>query len=326
MSSRRPLDQRLVRIGQAAVALAAIASVAGFAGGLWWAFDLLAHFRPQYLIAGLLLGAFLAVARRMRWAAGALAIAAINATPVVSLYLQPAEAARPPAAAVLRLMSFNVFAHNRDYARTLRYVQRELPDVLLLLEVTPDWVPAVRTLAMQYPYQWINVGDHSSGIAMLSRVRPSDAATIDLAQRGVPAYLLTFERGDATLAVLGIHLSWPLGGRVSAIRNAQLDAIARLAREHPGPLVVIGDLNITPFSTHFTSTLRAGGLRRCVPGAGLAATWPARFVPFYIAIDHCLANAAVHAWNFRTGAYLGSDHYPISVEVAPEPSLRISRP
>jgi endonuclease/exonuclease/phosphatase (EEP) superfamily protein YafD len=324
--SSRPLDQRLVRLGQAAVALAAIASVAGFAGGLWWAFDLFAHFRPQYLIAGFLLAAFLAVARHMRWAAGALAIAAINAIPVVALYLQPAEAARPPAARALRLMSFNVFAHNRDYAGTLRYLQRELPDVLLLLEVTPDWVPVVRTLAVQYPYQWIHVGNAASGIAMMSRVRPGDTATIDLVQRGVPSYLLTFERGGATLAVLGTHLSWPLGGRVSALRNAQLDAIARLARGHPGPLVVIGDFNVTPFSTHFTRTLREGGLRRCVPSAGLVPTWPARFVPFYIAIDHCLANGGVRASNFRTGAYLGSDHYPISVEVAADPSPRISRP
>jgi endonuclease/exonuclease/phosphatase (EEP) superfamily protein YafD len=158
---------------------------------------------------------------------------------------------------------------------------------------------------------------------MMSRVRPSAATTIHLDQRGAPAYLLTFDSGDTTLAVLGIHLNWPLGGRSSAIRNAQLDAIARLARGHPGPLVVIGDLNITPFSTNFSSTLREGGLRRC--GSGLLPTWPARFFPFYIAIDHCLANASVHAWNFRTGEYLGSDHYPISVEVAAEPSRRISR-
>jgi endonuclease/exonuclease/phosphatase (EEP) superfamily protein YafD len=325
MSSRRPLDQQLVRIGRAAVAVAAIASVAGFAGGLWWGFDLFAHFRPQYCIAGLLLAASLAVARRMRWAVGALVVAAINAIPVVSLYLEPAEAAGPPAAPALRLMSFNVFNFNRDYAETLRYVQRESPDVLLLIEVSPNWVPTVRTLATQYPYQWIQVGDDATGIAMMSRVRPTAATTIHLAQRDAPAYLLTFQSGDTTLAVLGAHLNWPLGGRASEIRNAQLDAIARLARGHLGPLVVIGDLNVTPFSTHFGRTLREGGLRRCGSGAGLLPTWPARFFPFYIAIDHCLSNASVHAWNFRTGEYLGSDHYPISVQVAADLSRRISR-
>ena len=134
-----------------AVALAAIASLAGFAGGLWWAVDLFAHFRPQYLIAGVLLAAFLAVAGRVRWAVAALVIAALNAIPVVSLYLETSDAARPATGQALRLMAFIVFAHNRDYAETLHYVQRELPDVLVMLEVTPGWVPTVRTLAATEP-------------------------------------------------------------------------------------------------------------------------------------------------------------------------------
>ncbi|HJS21607.1 MAG TPA: endonuclease/exonuclease/phosphatase family protein [Steroidobacteraceae bacterium] len=326
MSLRRPFNHHgVVRVGQAAVAVAAVATLAGFAGGLWWLFDLFSHFRPQYLVGGLTLAVVLALAKRPRWAVGALAIAAINAIPVVSLYVQPAEAAHPAATGTLRLMSFNLFAYNREHARTLRYLQRELPDVLLLIEVTPEWVPVVRELAKQYPYRWVNVGDAASGIAMMSRERPSAAATIELPQRGVPAYLLTFERGHSTLAVLGAHLSWPLGRRESELRNAQLDAIAEVARRHTGPLVVLGDFNVTPFSPHFSSTLRDGGLRRCAAGSGFTPTWPARVVPLYIQIDHCLASAGVQAWNFRVGEYLGSDHYPISVEVAPaEPSPPIS--
>jgi endonuclease/exonuclease/phosphatase (EEP) superfamily protein YafD len=328
MSLRVLLDhRRAVRAGQLALVLATCASALGFAGALWWGFDLFAHFRPQYFVAGVLLAALLAFTRHPWWAAVALVVAAVNAVPVVALYREPAQAAQPGAAQGLRLMAFNVFGFNRDYARTVRYVQREQPDVLVLLEVTPEWIPAVRELAAQYPHQWINAGDDAHGIAMMSREPPVAATAVDLAHHGVLAYLLTYERDGYPLSVLGAHLNWPLGRRASEVRNAQLAAIASLAHGSVEPLVVIGDLNITPFSEHFTRTLRDGGLRRCVPGAGFTPTWPARFVPFYIQIDHCLASAGIHAWNFTIGDHLGSDHYPVSVEVAAAvPSPPISRP
>jgi endonuclease/exonuclease/phosphatase (EEP) superfamily protein YafD len=320
-------DRRFTRTCRVAVILAAAATVMGFAGGAWWFFDLFVHFRPQYVVAGALLALILACARNGPWAAAALAVAAVNTIPIVPLYLAPAEVAQVTPARSLRLMSFNVFGFNHEYERTLRYVREELPDVLVLLEVTPGWVPVVRELAAQYPYQWINVGDDANGIAMMSREQPAAVATLDLGRRGVPSYLLTFEGEGVALAVLGTHLSWPLGPRASATRNRQLEGIAELARASPVPLVVVGDLNITPFSSHFARTLRNGGLKSCVAGAGLRPTWPARVVPFYIQIDHCLASAGVMARDFRTGAYLGSDHYPISVEVAmPAPSPPRSRP
>jgi endonuclease/exonuclease/phosphatase (EEP) superfamily protein YafD len=305
-----------VRTGQIGVVLAGVATLLGFAGSLWWFFDLFSHFRPQYVAGGLVLALALAGARQARWAAAALLVAAVNTVPIVPLYLAPDEAAHPAPARSLRLMSFNVFGFNHQHERVLDYIRRERPDVLVLLEITPDWVPMVRELAAQYPYQWINAGDDATGIAMMSRERPSAAATVELARRGAPSYVLTFEREGTALSVLGTHLSWPLGPRASATRNRQLEDMARLAHASPHPLVVMGDLNITPFSSRFAKTLRDGGLQRCVPGAGLMPTWPARVVPLYLAIDHCLASAGVQAWNFRTGEYLASDHYPILVEVA----------
>ena len=151
MFSRLPLDQQLVRIGQGAMGLSVCATLAGFAGPLWWALDLFAHFRPQYLVAAVLLAMLFALTRRPGWAAGAVALAVINAVPVASLYLQPAEAAFSASTPPLRLMSFNVFNHNHDYAATLQYVQRESPDVLVLIEVTPEWAAALQALTAQYP-------------------------------------------------------------------------------------------------------------------------------------------------------------------------------
>jgi endonuclease/exonuclease/phosphatase (EEP) superfamily protein YafD len=308
---------RSVSLARLMLALLAAATLFGFAGALWWVFDLFSHFRAQYVVAALLLAVLLGVLRQLRWVLIAIALAAVNLIPVVPLFLQPASGLPAAAGPALELMSFNVFGFNRQYARLLGYVREEQPDVLVLLEITPEWLPSIRELAALYPHRWIHAGDDVTGIAMMSRIAPRTTQVLGLAGNGVPSYLLTFDSGSGSISVVGTHLSWPLGGDNVRLRNSELDSLARLARDHEGPLVVVGDLNITPFSPVFQRTLREGGLRRCVPDAGLSPTWPAQFPPLFIQIDHCLATSDVRAANFRVGPYLGSDHYPIVIDVAP---------
>jgi endonuclease/exonuclease/phosphatase (EEP) superfamily protein YafD len=244
----------------------------------------------------------------------ALATAAVNALPVVPLYLHsptPAPATGRP----LRVMSINISDVNRDHARMLQYVLRQPLDVLILLEVTEEWLPAVRRLTTDFPHYLINPGTGDTGIAVLSR-EPAQKEVVDLARSGIPSYLFTFQIESGRLSILATHLNWPLGARTTSIRNAQLDAIAAMARAHPHPLLVMGDLNTTPFSAHFGPALRAGGLVRCGSHSAFTPTWPARVLPLLIQLDHCLATANVRAWNFRVGDYMGSDHYPIAVDVA----------
>jgi len=312
------LDPRRVAfLARLALVLLVAATLFGFAGAMWWAFDLFSHFRVQYVVAALLLALVLSVLCRDRWVLLAVALGAANLLPVVPLFLHPPEAVPEKSGHRLRLMSFNVFGFNRQDARMLEYVRRERPDVLVLLEITPEWLPSIRQLAADYPHRWINAGNAVTGIAVLSRAAPQHSNTLDLARNGVPSYLLTFESDGGSISVLGTHLSWPFGEHNAKVRNSQLAALAQLARDHTGPLVIVGDLNITSFSPVFQQALREGGLRRCVPDAGLTPTWPARVPPLFIQIDHCLATAGVQAWGFEVGEYLGSDHYPITVEVAP---------
>jgi endonuclease/exonuclease/phosphatase (EEP) superfamily protein YafD len=308
---------RAAFLGRLLLGLLAAASLAGFAGAQWWVFDLFCHFRAQYAVAALLLALFLGALGQLRWVLPAIALAVVNLIPVAPLFQRPAEVLPRGSGPSLRLISFNVFGFNRQHERVLGYIRREHPDLLVLQEVTPAWMPAIRELAADYPHHWINVGDDVTGIAVLSRRAPRLASTLDLAGNGVWSYLLTFDLGGESLSVLGAHLNWPIGARNSRMRNSQLAALARLARAHEGALVIAGDLNITPFSPVYQRTLRDGGLRHCVPGAGLTPSWPARFPPLFIQIDHCLSTSNVHAMNFRVGPYLGSDHYPIEVEVAP---------
>jgi endonuclease/exonuclease/phosphatase (EEP) superfamily protein YafD len=185
--------RRASLIARLALSLLAAATLFGFAGALWWAFDLFSHFRAQYVVAALLLALLHGAIRQYRWVLPALALAAANAVPVVPIFLTPAEPMAPASARSLELMSFNLFGFNRQYARMLDYVRHEQPDVLVLIEVTPQWMPSVRQLAGDYPYHWINAGDDATGIAVLSRTAPSRASALELAHNGVPSYLLTFE-------------------------------------------------------------------------------------------------------------------------------------
>ena len=304
--------------------LAFTTACAGLAG-LWWLFELFVHFRLQYLISGLLLGAVLWALHRRRMAALALLLAGVNAIAILPVLLVPVNAAPPRAGAALHVVSLNVFGFNRQYARVREYLRSERPDVAVLLEITPDWERELQPLRSEFAYIWVVPTGERAGMAVLSRAAPLATREVDLGNTGEPSLLLTLDRPGGAISVLGTHLYWPLGPYASLVRNRQMVSIAGLARAHDKPLIVAGDFNATPFSPQFARLLSDGRLSNCAGGAGIAPTWPA-WVPFLlISIDHCLISSGLSAGNFRVGGYVGSDHYPIAADVwaaraAPRPA------
>jgi endonuclease/exonuclease/phosphatase (EEP) superfamily protein YafD len=91
--------------------------------------------------------------------------------------------------------------------------------------------------------------------------------------------------------------------------------VAQAARERYGPTLVLGDLNVTPWSPHFRALLREGRLADSARGFGWQASWPAYSLPLRIAIDHCLVSAEFTVLRRRLGPHVGSDHLPVFVEV-----------
>ena len=86
-----------------------------------------------------------------------------------------------------------------------------------------------------------------------------------------------------------------------------------------GPVVVTGDFNATPWTPPVRRLMAETGLR-CAPGA-LAGTYPAallgRMVPPWLAIpiDIVLAGGGAHAVGRRRGPAIGSDHWPVVIEL-----------
>jgi endonuclease/exonuclease/phosphatase (EEP) superfamily protein YafD len=121
--------------------------------------------------------------------------------------------------------------------------------------------------------------------------------------------------GSRQVRIFAVHTTWPVAPASAGRRNLQLVRLAEQARGVTLPLVVVGDMNITPFSPHFQQMLVDGALKSASAGFGWQATWPT-FLPLAgIQIDHALVNSRVAVEHFNRGAPVGSDHLPILVDL-----------
>lgn len=298
----------LLTVALAAAAGGLLASLAHLA---WW-LELFAHFRAQYavLLAGCGFG-FL-VLRRAGLGVAALALAAANAVPLLH-YLGPVKEP-PPQAVAVKAVLLNLWFRNDRHGRVLEYVNRARPDVAVFLEATPEWGVALRQLDGQLPYQ-----AQAGEVFVASRKPLEGLRAVPLAGSGATAVTFGFDTPAGTLTLIGAHANWPLGAAIAASRDRELSQLARLARESPAPVVVLGDFNVTAYSPVFAELLARSGLRDCSSGQGLHATWPALFPPLWMQIDHCLADPGIVIRDLRTGPWTGSDHFAVEVELALPP-------
>jgi endonuclease/exonuclease/phosphatase (EEP) superfamily protein YafD len=297
--------------------------IATTAGGFWLG-DLAVHFPVQYAALALFLFVVFLIAGRPAWAALALAIAAFNA-----MSAAPVLAARPPAAPLavargspgdpvrVRVASLNVLYTSGQYQRVADFIHHEHPDAVVLMEVTAEWRKGLASLAKEFPYRYETQGVGVRGMNLWSRLPMKDAGVLPIGVRQEPAIQATLTTPQGRLLRLfGVHATWPMAPPSAERRNQQFSQLAKVARGTQGlPLLIVGDLNVSPFSPHFKRLLAEGGLRSAATGFGWEPTWPSFLLPAGIQIDHALVNPAVTVKDFRRGAGTGSDHRPIVVDL-----------
>lgn len=302
--------------------LSGICLTFGMLGSMWWFFDLFAHFRIQYAFVSFA-GFTLAVVGRSRRVAAAMgALSCIALLPVLPVWLPTANEANGPQLTVLH---FNVNTASGDIDEILRFVGASEADIVFLQEVGPAWLPKLKTAVPGYYARIVEAREDNFGIAMLERrpgrpvvvVRDARLLMFTNAAATLPSIAVDVAIDDHRVAILSTHAVPPINSRYTQIRDAQLDAAAKWAAVQPIPAVIIGDLNVTPWSHGF------GILQEAIPalldssrGHGVQATWPS-FVPFLaIPIDHCLHDSRLQVVKRELGPSLGSDHRSVIVTFA----------
>jgi endonuclease/exonuclease/phosphatase (EEP) superfamily protein YafD len=295
-----------------AILTAGTCTLLAFAARGHWRLELMSHFRAQYFWMLALATLLLASVKRPRPAVIAAALATVNLVLIAPLYFGPASESDGP---VSRGMSLNVYFHNRDYERTLETIRREDPDFVLLLEITPDWAEAMRTLETTYPHGHLEPRKDSGGLALFSRVPIDDLEVRRLGEEYGPATLLVrLVLPSGTLTLIGAHTSSPKTPEQFVVRNQELAELGRLASSRAGAVMLMGDMNCTSWSPYFQDLLTNSGLQDSRRGFGVEGSWPELPLPMRIPIDHCLATPDVSIKVRRIGAAVGSDHRPLVVD------------
>jgi endonuclease/exonuclease/phosphatase (EEP) superfamily protein YafD len=89
------------------------------------------------------------------------------------------------------------------------------------------------------------------GIALYSKLPFTKCNVVELGQAGVPSIVAEFDIQGQTLTVLGTHALPPIDNAYSWFRNNQIEAVATYLVSVAGPKVLLGDLNMTPWSPYF---------------------------------------------------------------------------
>lgn len=317
-----------IRLVQAVGIATLLASLAGFAGSLDWRIDLLNHFKFQYvlILATCLLLAMLL--RAWKFAAVLACGLAINAAMLVPLFIgrnAEANTAREP----IRLAAINVHTANQSFDAVIAYVDREQPDIVFFQETNQAWIDSLMAGLGEYRRLAERARDDNFGVLAMAR-RKSEVATLEV----VAGRVITLAPDAANVPSIDVRLLWqgkplrllcvhtlpPVNTPSATGRDHMLEAAAQLIKnDDVDRVVILGDLNATPWCTPFCKLINDTELIDSSRGFGWQPTWPSAMIALgSIPIDHCLHSPSlvtIRREVDRSGN--GSDHFPLLVELQP---------
>ena len=274
--------------------------------------DLLSHFALVYGAVGLSGLAWALAARRGPIvAASVLALLASGALIRPEFVRDAGPTAPTTATGQIKVIQINALRDNADIGRIADWLIAQHPDVVTVTEARHD----LRDLLIRRT-GWKTAGAHGDLIiftpeAYLRMHRPFVSPRSELSFVNA-----TYANRSGPMELVTTHLAWPTAPPVARQRRELASVVARLPRER---MILTGDFNATPWSKGRQRLDRGLGLTRrdravaTYPAQVLGHAWPLPFLP----IDHVYAGPGWATVKVERGPWLGSDHYPLIVTLAP---------
>lgn len=229
------------------------------------------------------------------------------------------------------VMSYNVLCCvNENLDKTLAHIRQHDPDILALHEYTPKIAAEIDgELAADYEYRYVEDG---RGLYSRYPIEQYDffpmpgsfggggqKAIVNIAGSTVTLFSVhPYPPPVKTVSLPGIGFSLPLAVTDTSNNDEQLGMIIDEVSQVDGPLVLVGDFNMTDQNSAYDELTQYVSDTFVERGTGLGFT----FTPFgnyqlpVWRIDYVFHSDEITAVDIEVGEYAGSDHKPLIATLA----------
>jgi endonuclease/exonuclease/phosphatase (EEP) superfamily protein YafD len=299
---------------QFAAMLSAAAAVASALGSYDARLDILAHFAPGYLVIGIAAAvhALLKKPGRAMLLVSALAAVLGAGNLMANEFLRSTGSMAPNGACgQIKIVQFNSQRTNSELSRVVSWLIDQDPDVVTISEARSDLRDTLLART-----GW-NVAGRKGSLMIFTRHRYIIMRRPPLPPQSELNYAnASYPSPGGPIEIVTTHLSWPTSATYASQVRDLKSVVARLPRER---MILTGDFNSTPWSGSLRRLDSELGLTRrdrsiaTYPASLLGAPWPVPALP----IDHVYAGPGWATVSVERGPWLGSDHYPLVVVLAP---------
>jgi len=281
-------------------------------------FELLTHFRLQYLVLFFVSSLFFTIFFNKKWLILSLVGLLFNADSVLSIYL-PAGIDEAGKSNEVSLLLANVLSSNQSYVVFLNEIERKQADIIVVLELSPQWANELKAIDEKYPYQKLVPRAGNFGIGLYSKYPLENIGVVDFAGNGIPSITASLLFNGNHLNIIATHPIPPMNAPLAEQQKIHFESLASFIKSKKDMAVLIaGDLNSTPWSPRYRKLMNDAGLKNTRQGKGVYPSWSAGGAVGYllqIPLDHVLVTDNIYTLKFEKLDSINSDHFPIYVEL-----------
>ncbi len=230
--------------------------------------------------------------------------------------LEIAITTAPSSSEEISLLSVNVLMENTRHSDLIAIIERQDPDVLLLMETDDTWHAALAETLWQYPTIKQHIAGDHYGLIFATRLPTSQVELLWPLADDTPAVRAVLASPSGIdFNFIGLHPRPPVPGNTTAVRDKQIKDAALMTQSSERPTIVMGNFNDVAWSWTTKRFKRYGNLLEPRVGRGMISSFHADYPFMRLPIDQLFMTKDVGLVSFRRLESFGSDHFPITATV-----------
>lgn len=217
----------------------------------------------------------------------------------------------------IKILYANIHKDNADYTWIKKTISDNDPDILMFVEFADHHYSHLQDLLKKnYPYTNNTTRSKTFVGSMVFSKYPLTNKADDFPQWARRYGYFTIPYQGQQVYFYLVHTSSPDSYTHFVMRNEQLKTFVQDFQQHESDrkhnnIVVVGDFNITPWSTYYSliDGVFSGSLANITKNIPFLFTWKLKLLPFLQAhIDHLWTTSSLHVRWLTSVVLPGSDH------------------